>query len=229
MTLNSHFGSFTHLKLLGIAAFLALGTQQASAAIVVSNINNSISGGIGVYRSDTAYVSLSNRFTTGTAMLDLNSIILAIGGSSGNVGNFTVKLYSDSGSNTPGADLGVVFSGNGAPGTGQFTYTASNPFTLAAGTNYWIVASDSGTYADGEYVNYSFGLTDNPAETGDGITSGWSIADGYRMEASYGTVQSTTEAMRFALDVSTTAAPEPGRGLLLLLGSLGVVLRRRRR
>jgi hypothetical protein len=83
---------------------------------------------------------------------------------------FTLALYSDN-AGAPGTSL-LPFSGNNQPvAAGQYTYTLSSPYTLAAGTQYWVVAQTPGGVGN---INsfFRWNTTLSNVSTGD---PGWSI------------------------------------------------------
>ena len=159
---------------------------QASAAVVVSNLDRELDAVVATlynFADDFRDLKAAGTFTTGTSELNLNSLVLSFVSSFDttlNQGGFTVSLYSDN-AGLPGANLGIVFLGSSAPAlTSEYTYTVCNPCTLAANTNYWVVASvDPFVLTTTSISAYHLRYTLDPTETVTDTASGWSIGSGY--------------------------------------------------
>jgi len=179
----------------------------------------------------SAYVATG--FVTDASALPytLNSVTLTMGLSSGTPSNFQVALYSNS-SGTPGVSLATA-TGNSNPfvnsGKSDFTYTFSG-VTLAASTNYWIVASATGS----EFNSYDWaGAMASGGDTS--FTGPWTNAGGY--DSNTGTPGSWTSlsgpglsAMEISVTATPTAVPEPATYAWLAgLTGLALVVARRRR
>lgn len=170
----------------------------------------------------------ATQFMTGGAGVSIDSLTLTMTNANGSPsgGAFTVKLFSNttekpsySGTNLPDAPL-ATFTGSTNPVTaGDYSYSLGTPYSLSAGTRYWIVASAPST--TGGYFK--------PLGSSSSGTSsfGWSVvggADG----ASDGTSWSTnTNSM--AVSIAASAIPEPSAYATLLgVAVLGLVFWRRR-
>lgn len=206
---------------------LAAAPREAAAATVVSNLGNSTDALYGVIFSSGIGLGFerANAFTTGSTAMILDSVTLDMDVAYDNGGGFKVSLYSTI-TGLPGTDLGVTFTGDTTPDTaGLYTYTAS-AFTLAASTTYWLVASVPQLAPD---KDYAWNVTNDLSQTGD---PGWSIdanASRFFLSGVPGSWSSNaSEALKFSVQASAAAAPEPSRALLLMGGVLGVALRRRR-
>lgn len=97
-------------------------------------------------------------FTMGAVSFNLDSVDLRLcfsdeadgcfNGSAGTVGTPVVRLFSDVGG-IPSAELLTFVNPMFALGTADYTFLPSGPFTLSAGTSYWIVlhSGDGGEFS----------------------------------------------------------------------------------
>ena len=226
--LNSSRLGFASVALASVA--LLLNQPQAGAATLVSNLDNTSVGSniVGdfstVLANGGAYARLAQKFTAGvSAVIGSATLFLDTGGT--NTDQFRVDIYSDNAGN-PGASLAQL-SGPGNPALGQNTWTGSVPVT--GGSSYWVVTSVTAfplpQSAVGQKKFWSY--TDDLSQTGD---AGWSIADDLKYSLNSGISWDTFSDSSQMLSISgiASAAPEPGRALLLMIGLTGAGLRRRR-
>jgi hypothetical protein len=236
-----HSGHFSIMKLLscsrlgfGPAALasvaLLLSQPQAGAATLVSNLNNTsvgsnIVGDIGaIFANGGIYGRIAQKFTAGvSAVIGSATLFLDTGGT--NTDQLRVDIYSDNAGN-PGTSLAQL-TGPGNPAAGQNTWTGTVPVT--GGSSYWVVTSVTSfplpQSAAGQKKFWSY--TDDLSQTGD---AGWSIADdqlySFNNGISWTSFSDSSQMLSISGDVS--AAPEPGRSALLMIGLAGAALRRRR-
>jgi hypothetical protein len=150
----------------------------------------------------------------------LNSIQIPIG-VNGNPTGFSLSLYSDN-SGQPGNSLGTL-GGLNPTNWALYTYTASD-IELTPSTTYWIVAT-SPTLA---YDNNSFYWV-LASDTNYTSSDDWSMNPGvWRASSSGGSSWSSGTGSPFQFEVSATPAPEPRVYLLVGLGLLATLLRRRK-
>ncbi len=149
--------------------------------------------------------------------VDINELL--IGATTINPTSFTVSIFADSGSGTPGAQLASSTIGNSGNASVvgslqglslyQYSGTLTTQFNVVAGTTYWLAIADA---------------TDN---------DDWFWATGSGPNNSHVTVvggQPSTSAddMAFALQGVAAAVPEPSSAALLLLGGIGALCTRKR-
>ena len=174
---------------LSVVCALALpATAQAQGIALVSNMAESGTqvtfvqpvgfqlGGI-----DFGETRVSQRFTTGpnTAGYSLQSVVLNLGTNLGSGSVVQVAIHEESSGN-PGTLLGVLNTpadpfGDNPAAAGNRTFSAPNPLSLDANTNYWVVLRDT-TGATGAN-NYRVRLTASNNET---TTHGFSISNGHQ-------------------------------------------------
>ena len=131
-------------------------------------------------------------------------------------GTFVVSIYDDLGG-VPGALL-TDLAGEAAPNlAGQYTYTPSGPLLLNADTTYYAVASVIGG-VDAYAWNW---IGEAAPAVGSGV---W----GYNAGGGWLTYPDYPMRMRVDAEELAGASPEPGTGLLMGVGLMGLVAVRRR-
>ena len=153
--------------LLALVGALALpATAQAQAGVLVSNLDQADRGGGGLD------LDQAQAFTTGAAH-SLTSVEIEFSILPGIAGTFTVSIWTDNGSDRPGAMVGSTLS---IPST----FTEVSAFTtsgidLAANTQYFIVVD--GISIEGTAATIQNTASDDEDDTEPGAVSDWSIGD----------------------------------------------------
>ncbi|MFC4991274.1 PEP-CTERM sorting domain-containing protein [Rubritalea tangerina] len=206
------------MKLLTTAAVIGVASMGASQAALIFDtlpINNS-------GQSD----NLGQSFTTGILGAEniLNTIVLqgATNAGSGTEDfNATLRIYADlSGDHTDwnqgallaSSDTQAVSLGNNT----TFTFSGLNAITLNDNTVYLI------EFDDGSTSNARLAFGSDPG------TLGSSGGEAFRFIDSGAGTASVLSGNDFALQINTTAVPEPSSTALLGLAGLSLLLRRRR-
>jgi len=202
------------------------------AETVLSNLTATISSTD--YPWENRWVAQS--FDTDARSWVLNAVTLSSdGGNVGfNTGNFFLDIYASSGtgsSRIPGAVLGRL-SGTDKPVLNQlYTYTTSG-INLDPSSRYWVVMGLSSGFAD-----YNFNYAEDVAATGvwsypSGGTDGGIQAVSTNQGASWPLYNYGPFLMEFDATVAAVPEIDPaslGSALALVLGSLGMLERKRRR
>ena len=200
-----------------IVATMLLG-QAATAAPIA--LYDSITGNT-VSDSDSASSGtwLANQFNTDAVSYDLNSVVLNF--LSAPLGTIAVDIYSDA-SGTPSTNLGAL-TNPGSFVAGTNTFSATGIPTLASSSSFWVVLRGVGGTVNWLYTG------DTPTGVGSSTNTNFSTTSG----ASWAGVSTGTPYM-MTINATPQAVPEIdpasfGSALSLVLGSLAVLERRRRR
>ena len=183
---------------LAFAALLATSAPtQAQTAVLVSNVGQSSSGGLGFDEADGAQAFTtgdhSNGYTVTSVWLDLTS-------SENPTFDFTVGIWTNSNFNLPGSSLGTLTAPDSwtVPGVNEFT---TSGIKLAANTTYWVVADSNGS--DIAMVVY-WESTASEAEDSTSA-SGWSIADeSYEKPYADGNWRRYSDSFKLRVDVTAS-------------------------
>lgn len=209
-------------KLLSLAAItlMSCGTAQASV-VVFGNLGSDGAGAIGS-SSGTVLTNTTWRaqgFTIGAGVTDLVLAAVTIGFNVNSLGSADVRL--DLYSNNSGAPGSSLFNTTQtlAANTLNLPITFTFDQTLSAATTYWIVAQKTG--GAGTVAWRPASPTAAPTTKN---ASGWTNVGGTTYTS--GTWGSTGNGS--SNSISITAVPEPSAFVMLSLGAIGLVARRRR-
>jgi hypothetical protein len=209
------------LSIWGVATVAALLLGQAASAAPIA-LYDSINGST-VSDADGANNGswLANQFNTDAASYDLNSVVLDF--SAAPLGTIAVDVYSDA-SGTPSTNLGTL-TNPGSFAAGSNTFSASGIPTLASASSFWVVLRGVGSGSVGwNWTN------DTPTGFGSSTNSNLSGNSGQ----TWAGVITGTPYMMTVNATAASAVPEIdpasfGSALSLVLGSLSILERRRRR
>ena len=136
-----------------------------------------------------------------------------------------VAIYADNGLNNPGTLLTALTDPTITGGSGIFSFTPPSPFTLIAGTEYWIVANNQSTQP-GSF----FWLSSEPdAPTGIATSTGYRIGDYAPPPQDPSSVFNKYSVVGTALAAVPEASTTVSFGLLLALGLGGVVIAKKKK
>ena len=154
------------LALASAALLTTPAPTQAQTDVLVSNVGQTRSGSLGFDGYDGAQA-----FTTGANSdgYTVTSVGLDLSSGADETINFTVGVWTNSGSNLPGTSLGTLTppASLTTPGVNEFT---TSGIVLAANTTYWVVVDSDG----GGSSQWEGTAADSEDSTS---ASGWSIAD----------------------------------------------------
>jgi hypothetical protein len=210
-------------KLVSLAAITLMSCGSAQAAVVFGNLGSDGAGAIG----SSGGTSLNNTtwraqgFTIGAGVTDLELATVTIGFSvsSGGSADVRLDLYSNN-SGVPGSSL-FNTTKTLAANTLNLPITFDFNQTLSAATTYWIVAQKTG--GAGTLVWRPASPTAAPTTLN---ASGWTNGGGTTSSDDGVTWGSTGNGS--SNSISITAVPEPSAFVMLSLGAIGLVARRRR-
>jgi len=206
---------------------IALIPQIATAQGILTYLSNldQPSTGSNPVGSDSWYAAL---FRTGTnaSGYDLNSIQLGMTDASGNPNSFTVMVYGavqpPGASFMPGSSLGTLDGSLNPATSGIFTYTDASNLMLLPHTVYAIVLTAGTTVANGAY-EWSYAGADSYNPSG-----GWADDGGSVYTSNNGSSWTPISGVNSQFAINATPVPEPSSEILLGLGGLAFLWRRRR-
>jgi hypothetical protein len=156
----------------------------------------------------------------------LDSIQLRMADASGNPGDFTVMLYTATGTGGifPGSSLGTLDGSLNPTTAGIYTYTPASSITLSPGTPYFVVLTAGTAVANGAYEWSVMNTASyNPVDNWLGAVT-LSSKNGLSW-----TTLPTYPQMDFSqFAINATPIPEPGVLGLLGLGGLAFLWHRRK-
>jgi hypothetical protein len=210
-------------KLVSLAAITLMSCGSAQAAVVFGNLGSDGAGAIST-TSGTTLNDITWRaqgFTIGAGVTDLVLAAVTIGFnvSSGGSADVRLDLYSNN-TGVPGSSL-FNTTKTLAANTLNLPITFDFNQTLSAATTYWIVAQKTG--GDGTLVWRPASPTAAPTTRN---ASGWTNGGGSTSSDDGVTWVSTGNGT--SNSISITAVPEPSAFVMLSLGAIGLVARRRR-
>lgn len=198
---------------------LALITAFAVAPLTQATVLYDATGGVengGDPLADAGPI-LANRFVS-TITGKLDSVTLNLAVLNGNLGSFTVDLFTDAGASGPGAAtlIATVRDTSLTSNFALYTFMPNTLISLVAGQAYYIGVTNRGSGA-------SLGNTIDPV-----VLARGNVAAG-RVYFNNGGIQANIGGP-YEIIVNATAAPEPGTFALIGVGlaTLGVARRRRR-
>jgi hypothetical protein len=210
-------------KLVSLAAITLMSCGSAQAAVVFGNLGFDGAGAIGssggITLNDTTWRAQSFTIGAGVTDLVLATVTIGFNVSSGGSADVRLDLYSNN-SGAPGSSL-FNTTKTLAANTLNLPITFDFNQTLSAATTYWIVAQKTGGAGN---------LTWRPASPTAAPTtrnaSGWTNGGG-TTSSDDGVTWGTT-GNGSSNSISITAVPEPSAFVMLSLGAIGLVARRRR-
>jgi hypothetical protein len=205
----------TGLKKFSISSALTLAVCSLSpAAVVVSNLGELEDSPWSV--RNTQYIGMS--FTVGNdfSAWTLDSVdIRAL--NFGATTDFIVELHADS-AGAPSVAALATLTGANPSITGNYNFTPISSITLTAGTTYWLTAESATS-------QYGWVRTTSTAEST--ALSGWSIGNNIGASLDSGASWGTLNLNPAKFAINATGIPEPSSLLLLGIGSLAIIRRKR--
>jgi hypothetical protein len=210
-------------KLVSLAAITLMSCASAQAAVVFGNLGSDGAGAIlttdGTTFTDTRWRALGFSIGAGVTNLVIETVTIGFNVSSDGSADVRLDLYSNN-SGVPGSSL-FNTTKTLAANTLNLPITFDFNQTLSAATTYWIVAQKTG--GAGTLVWRPSSPLRGPNERN---ASGWTNASG--STSNDDGVTWTTTGNGSQNSISITAVPEPSAFVMLSLGAIGLVARRRR-
>ena len=191
----------------------------AQGALRVSNIGQTPNGN-GFVGSDSWIAQ--NFFILASDPNDytLNTVDLLMNSAAGNPGDFEASIYSGVAGGAPNTFLGSLSGSDNPSVGGVHSYTASG-ITLTGGVGYFVVVTSATPLAQGAY---DWSASDSFTQNGS-----WVINHQYATSSDGSAWQVSARDEAFQMALYATVVPEPTSLALLGLGSLALVMVRRRR
>jgi hypothetical protein len=203
-------------SLLGLLFAVLATATRSEAAVIVSNLSDTVNGTSTIYASGPPQ-EYAQEFVTGSSSVTLASVVAAVGDASG---SFTaqVELVANNGGQ-PGSSAFTTFTfsaiSSGIPS--DLTFTPNSTVVLSANTDYWFILSATGTTG-----SYKWDYTDTNS------TSLPLYAVSKNSGSSWTTYSSGPELIEVN-SVDQVSVPEPSYLLLSGLALVGCGLTMRRR
>lgn len=217
-------------KITALSAFALAASSGSSFAAIVTAVENMPNTSTGTLAIDNSVAGLtlpdfaSVSFTTSAEDFELTSAAVKFNQGVKQATNVAVELWSTN-TTSPGPEPWTKISDLSgastifAPGAVSFTGSVA----LTANTTYWLVVSG---------VDVLLDTTGDPTESG--VLSGWKIGD---VAVTYDASAAMpawvpvpiSETLQIEIKGNPAAVPEPSSTALLGLGSLGLLLRRKRK
>jgi hypothetical protein len=208
------------------AMLLLAGLTRAAAQSLISNTDQP---GFGLFPTVFAGQWVAAPFRTGADPARLDSISLYEWTFADlPAGTFSVSIWGDQNGQPSAVLAGGGLSGPSVPlGAAFQSYTSAAGISLAANTEYWVVASS-------DVADYSEAYTWGTANTTSYSSSfGWQFFDHYDWTPNHGTTWNVAEGTDYGnnfgpqlLAINGVIVPEPSSWTLLGLGTVGFLLLR---
>lgn len=131
-----------------VVCLLCLAANRGQAEIIISNYDDATNNTSTTIAADNGNFSKAAGFTLPIGYdYALESVVLRLTRNDPNA-TMQLDLFGDVGGNPGGAPV-VSFTIPSFSGTGDVTFTPLSPFTLSAGTTYWLAATGSSPTIDG--------------------------------------------------------------------------------
>lgn len=200
-----------------LAAALLMPLAARATMTAVSNLADSTTGASLV--DDAQFgASTAGSFTTGASTETLAGATIRFTAVPTAYGNFTLRIYTDTGGafGTPGSIV-TTLAGSAPTGAGDFAFTDPSATVLAANTKYWLAAST--TSGNGQWSTTT--------DFTDASPIGWSIANTQSQASNFNHFWQTSGSSSPLFSIDVVATPEPTT--LGLMAGAGLVFARRRR
>jgi len=220
---GSHFRKLVTILTLALSVLSAPTARAQGTTTYLSNLGQASTGSLAV--GTNSWVAIAFYTGTNARHYVINSIQLAMADATGSPSNIKVMLALPA----AGADFlvpGPMFldtlSGSLDPtSSGIYTYTPTTTISLLGGYPYCIVLTADTLVANGAY-EWSYANTDTYQASG-----GWSFGGMWTSSTSVGYQRAPSGTFPL-FAVSATAVPEPSSVVLLALGGLCFLCRRRK-